>query len=273
MKLAVQELVIRAPIDDVFAMLVDPELFVLWMADAATRELRQLTARRTALVRDRTAVRHRIHSTLAGELVAVPFAKLFDKLDWLKSVPLLSQPRAFVDSDLRLLESLDAEIAMLDKELAGQAWQDEKVKLLLTLPGVDYHVAMTLLGALGDISRFKDGDHAASYLGLAPSTHQSAGHCYHGPITKQGSSVLRWALVQAAHRAAISPQFQDYYQRQRERHGAGKAAVALARKLAVIAFYRWRQAEHAARPPAKVEKVRERSWAGAWSEDRPLRSD
>jgi hypothetical protein len=70
----------------------------------------------------------------------------------------------------------------------------------------------------------------------------------------------------------LSPRFQEFYQRQRERHGAGKATVALARKLAVITYYRWRQTLHAAGPP-KVEKVRERSCAGAWSEDRPYRSD
>src|SRR2546426_981085 len=79
-------------------------------------------------------------------------------------------------------------------------------------------------------------------------------------------------LGRAAHRAALSRRFQDFYQRQRARHGAGKATVALARKLAVIAYYRWRQALHAAGPP-KVEKVRECSWGSAWSDDRPLNSD
>ena len=58
----------------------------------------------------------------------------------------------------------------------------------MTLPGVSYVVAIGLLAALGDIHRFRDGDHAASYLGLAPITRQSGDHCYHGHITKAGNS-------------------------------------------------------------------------------------
>ncbi len=54
----------------------------------------------------------------------------------------------------------------LDEKLAGEAYADRRVQLLMTLPGVNYAVALGLLAALGDISRFRDGDHAASYLGL-----------------------------------------------------------------------------------------------------------
>jgi transposase len=172
----------------------------VWVPDDPTRQLRQLVARRTALVQDRTAVKNRIHSILAGQLIAVPTARLYDKngLAWLREIQLPQQARAFVDSDLRVLELLENEIALLEKELAAAAHKHDQAKLLMTLPGVDYTVAMTLLAALGDISRFADGDHAAGYLGLAPSTKQSAEHCYHGPITKHGNSHARWMLVEAA---------------------------------------------------------------------------
>ena len=53
---------------------------------------------------------------------------------------------------------------------------------------MNYVVALGLLSALGDVGRFRDGDHAASYLGLVPSTKQSGRNCYHGPITKAGSA-------------------------------------------------------------------------------------
>jgi transposase len=75
----------------------------------------------------------------------------------------------------------------------------------MTQPGVDYAVAETLLACLGDITRFHDCDHAASYLGLAPSVHQSANHCYYGPITKQGNGKGRWMLIQAAQHVAAHP--------------------------------------------------------------------
>jgi hypothetical protein len=77
----------------------------------------------------------------------------------------------------------------------------------------------------------------------------------------------------AAHRAALNPRFYGFYQRQRERHGASRAAVALARKLVVIVFYRWRHALHVQETLPRVEKVRERTSGGAWSEHRPSASD
>jgi transposase len=70
----------------------------------------------------------------------------------------------------------------------------------MTLPGVGPAGAQALYAALGDWKRFKDGAHAASYLGLTPSTRQSADHCYHGSITKAGNSLARWLLTQAADR-------------------------------------------------------------------------
>lgn len=68
----------------------------------------------------------------------------------------------------------------------------------MTIPGVDYCVALALVAALGDLSRFADGNHAASYLGLTPSVKQSANTCHYGPISKRGFSHARWLLTQAA---------------------------------------------------------------------------
>lgn len=90
---------------------------------------------------------------------------------------------------------------------------------------------------------------------------------------KAKASPVARALVQAAHRAALNPRFYGFYQRQRERHGASRAAVALARKLVVIIFHRWRHAWRVQEALPRVEKVRERTSAGAWSEHRPLASD
>lgn len=81
--------------------------------------------------------------------------------------------------------------------------------------------------------------HLVSYLGLAPSLYAAGERRWAGAITKQGSSLLRWAWVQAAHRAALSARFAGYYEQQARRHGRAKAAAALARKLATIGFYRW----------------------------------
>ena len=211
----------------------------VWVPNDQTRRLRELVARRTALVQDRTGVKNRIHSTLAGQLIAVPTARLYgrDGLQWLRQAQMGEQARRFIDSDLRILETLENEIALLDKELAQAAHRDNQAKLLMTLPGVDYTVAMTVLAALGDITRFQDGDHAAGYLGLAPSTKQSADHCYHGPITKHGNSHARWMLTEAAQHLDKHPgPLGVFFRRLLKKKNRNVAVVATARKLVTIAY-------------------------------------
>jgi hypothetical protein len=146
--------------------------------------------------------------------------------------------RLMLDSDLRLLRSVDEEIAQLDQVLAGKGYADPRVKLLMTLPGVDVTVAQTVVAALGQLDRFRDGAHAASYLGLTPRTKQSAERCYHGPITKAGNGQARWMLVQAAQHARLHPgPLGVFFRRLAKKKNHNVAVVATARKLVVIAWH------------------------------------
>jgi transposase len=211
----------------------------VWQPDAPTQQLRHLTAVRSGLVGDRTRLKNRIQSLLAGLLVTPPVKVLFTKqgLAWLREVPLPEDARLTVDLHLRLLEAVERELAELEVKLMRLAYENERVKLLMTLPGVAHGVALTLLAALGDLSRFQDGDHAASYLGLVPSTRQSARRCYHGPITKAGCSQTRAMLTQAAQHAADHPgPIGAFFRRLRQRKSRNVAIVATARKLVTIAF-------------------------------------
>ena len=125
----------------------------------------------------------------------------------------------------------------LDGELARRGHASEAVKLLMTLPGVDVATAEAILAAWGDVSRFPDGDHAASYLGLVPSTKQSAAHCYHGPITKRGNSHARWMLIEAAQHLDKHPgPLGHFFRRLAKKKTRNVAVVAAARKLAMIAW-------------------------------------
>jgi transposase len=212
----------------------------VWEPDAATQELRRLASRRSSLVADRTAIKNRLHSVLAMRLIVPPVAALFSTkgLLWLRAVALDVEGRQIIDSDLRLLDQVQAEIAGLEPVLVGKAHADPRVHLLMTLPGVDYTVAQTVLAALGDIQRFRDGAHAASYLGLCPSTKQSATHCAHGPITKQGNGHARWMLVQAAQHVGKHPgPLGVFCRRLAKRKNHNVAVVATARKLVVIAWH------------------------------------
>lgn len=122
-------------------------------------------------------------------------------LAWLKTLSkdtIDADGLMMIESDLRLLEPVQLEIDKFDQRLADLAWEDERVKLLMTIPGVSIVVGPAVVAAFGDITRFKSGDAAASYLGLTPSTRQSATSVYHGPITKHGNSTARYMLIQAA---------------------------------------------------------------------------
>jgi transposase len=218
----------------------------VWEPDAGTQELRRLCSRRASLVADRTAIKNRLHAVLAMRLLVPPVDALFSSkgLAWLRGLELDSEGRLLLDSDLRLLEHVQAEIDGIEQLLIGKAHAEPRVKLLMTLPGVDYTVGQALLAALGDIGRFRDGDHAASYLGLAPSTRQSAEHCYHGPITKRGNGHARWMLVQAAQHLATHPgPLGVFFRRLAKRKNRNVAVVATARKLVVIAWHMLRRNE------------------------------
>lgn len=210
----------------------------VWQPDEATRRLRELTGRRSTLVGQRTMMRNRIHSVLAMRLVQEP-PRLFkaDGMAWLGTVELDHQARLLVDSDLRQLKFLQKEIDAFDAELARRGHASEHVKLLMTLPSVDVTTAEALLAAWGDVNRFSDGAHAASYLGLVPLTKQSAANCYHGPITKRGNSQARWMLVEAAQHLDKHPgPLGHFFRRLAKKKNRNVAVVAVARKLAMIGW-------------------------------------
>lgn len=212
----------------------------VWQPDETTQELRRLTAHRAGLVGDRTRLKNRLHAVLAQRLIQPPCADLFSAAgrDWLAELSLDAEGRFLLDSDLRLLGHVEAEIEQFDKLLAVKAYPSQPVKLLMTLPGVDVAVALALYAAWGDIGRFATADQAASYLGLVPSTRQSADHCYHGPITKAGRSQTRWMLVQAAHHVRNHPgPLGVFFRRLAKKKNYNVAVVSTARKLAVIGWH------------------------------------
>lgn len=212
----------------------------VWQPGPETQLLRRLTHRRAALVSDRTRLKNRLHSILHHCLIPLPKFDLFSKAGraWLRELVLPESEAAARDSDLRLLESTEEEIEKLEQNLVQDAWKDKRVRLLMSIPGVDYTVAQTCLAAIGDVSRFANAKKLTSYLGLNPSTRQSANHCVHGPITKQGNAHARWLLVQAAqhmgvYRGPLGQTMRNIIKRKNRK----VAVVACARKLAVLVWH------------------------------------
>jgi transposase len=212
----------------------------VWEPDETTQEMRRWTSRRASLVSDRITVKNRLHSVLAQRLIVLPAVDLFGTKGrlWLQQLEIDAEGRWLIDSDLGLLAGIEREIVAIDQLLAEKGYADVRVRLLMTLPGVSITVAQGLVAAWGDIDRFRDADHAASYLGLVPSTRQSADRCYHGPITKAGRSLSRWLLVQAAQCVRLHPgPLGCFFRRLAKRKNHNVAVVATARKLAVIAWH------------------------------------
>ena len=134
------------------------------------------------------------------------------------------------------------------------------MKPLITIPGVDATVALSIVAAVGDFARFSSPAKLVSYLGLNPRVRQSgAHHPTHGRITKQGRAQARGMLVEAAFAAARVPgPLRAFYERVRARRGMQIAIVATARKLAVLCWYLIAKGEDYAfqRPSLTAKKLR-----------------
>jgi transposase len=148
---------------------------------------------------------------------------------------------------LWLLRSLQEQIAPLDRAVEEAAQQDSEARLLMSQPGVGPITALAFVLTIGDVSRFARGKQVASYLGLIPREHSSAGHQRLGTISKQGNRFLRMLLVEAAQSAIrYDAEFRREYQHRCHSKPKNVAKVAVARKLAVRLY--WMLRTHTARP-------------------------
>ena len=167
--------------------------------------------------------------------------------------------RLAIERHLREFDRLGEDLKVIERDLARSALADEGVKRLMTIPGVDMVVALAMKAAIGDVSRFDEPQKLVSYLGLNPSVRQSGpGPAYHGRITKQGRGHARGMLVEAAWAAARAPgPLRAFFLRVRARRGQHVAAVATARKLAVVIWHLLTKGESYAwaRPSLHAKKL------------------
>jgi transposase len=210
-----------------------------WKADRETQARRQQVRLRTTLVRQRTRLKNQVHAVLHQQGLRSPQSDLFGRRGrlWLRSVKLPAQARASVDTCLHMIDCYDAEIQKQNRQLSEKAKHDERVRWLTSIPGIGECSAMMLLAEIGQIERFASKEALCSYAGLVPRVRESAGKAARGGITRQGSSALRWILVEAAQVATrSSPAAKRYYERLLRKKHKHVARVALARKL-LIAVY------------------------------------
>lgn len=210
------------------------------------RDWRGLVRHRASLVRMGTEVKNRVHALLDKYDLKPEYSDLFGKggLRWLEGLRLEPVDQVILDTNLKLLKSLDEQTAAVTREIASVAVDEGRVRLLMTLPGIDYYSAVLILAEVGDVQRFSNAGRLASWAGMVPSLHQSGGRSYTDRITKRGSKWLRWILVQAAQKASTSdPRLGACYERVSRRRGHHKAVVAVAREMLTIIWHMLRNGE------------------------------
>ena len=210
-----------------------------WKADRETQARRQAVRLRATLVRQGTRLKNQVHAGLHQQGLRSPVTDLFGKRGrlWLAGVKLPAQARESVNVCLRLLDGYGEEIQKQNLQLSEKAKQDKRAGWLMTIPGIGEYSAMMLLAEIGEIARFQNKEALCSYAGLVPRVRESAGKAARSGITRQGSSWMRWIMVEAAQVATrCSPAAKRYYERLARQKHKHVARVALARKL-LIAVY------------------------------------
>lgn len=238
----------------------------------ADRDLRRLTRIREGYVNDMTREKNRIHNALesCGIKLSSVLSDIFGKAgqsilsgllegrtidDILKGVNLKRIKATaeeireaikgsldftqilLIRGSLEQMEAIQKRIDEICKEIKSRiAYRKEDLKIAMSIPGVGFTSASTLLAEIGDITDFKKPEQLAAWAGLVPSVYQSAGKLITGSITKHGSRHIRWILVQVARVIARgrNSKLKRFFLRVKSKKGSNVAVVALARKILCI---------------------------------------
>jgi transposase len=260
------------------------------------RDLRSITRARETLVNARSKVKNQIHQLLStcciklSSVISDSFGKsgryIIDRLlegktidQIISGIPskrvrkkeneLREAIRNGIDpvqvflikANLDVIDDINKKIKILEAEIAIKVKPfEEDLKIALSLPGVGFISAATIIAEMGDYRDFQSADKMAKYFGIVPSVYQSAGKLRNGKITKTGSKHMRRILVEVA--KAISKtkknsKLKRFFQRILARCGKKNiAAVALARKVLCILHHLLMNHENYQEPEVKKTKPR-----------------
>ncbi len=212
----------------------------VWVPPAHMRELRGLISYRNRLVKTATMIRNRLHSLLHRHNLPLPEDGLANQ-DWWEQQSISALEKLQIRQELALLAEIEKHKAELDNELGKMSvsgsWGAPATRLM-QLPGIGVVIAMTALGAIGDITRFESAGKLVGYAGLGAGVHDSGKEHREKKITKSGRKELRWALVEAAWRAVrMSPYWKKQFEALARRKHRNQAIAAIARKLLVAVWH------------------------------------
>jgi len=210
-----------------------------WIAPPVVRELRELVRHRAKLVALRSGLKASVHAVLAKQGLHIAVSDLFGVggRQLLAAAPLDGAFRGRVDSLCRIIDAIDFEIDALTKPVRSRLAGHQGFTAIQAIPGVGPVLAAIFVAEIGDAGRFAGPAQLASWAGLTPRHRESDTTIHRGRITKQGSNLVRWAAVEAAHSAGHTGWPATTKARIGERRGRNIATVAVARKLLTLVFY------------------------------------
>jgi len=219
------------------------------ICDQTSEEIRRMLRTRTILVRATVKLKNQIHGMMLGYGIETKGAQLQSKKKRQELFRDLADhgyskfTASSLEVTLGILDDLDKQIKVVEKQLAEMVAQNEDVPLLMTVPGIGIIGATTIAAYMKDIGRFGgDFRRFAAYMGIVPGVHNSNETVHLGKITKRGPVELRTAFVQVALGMVRMPRvtaqwrlLKDYRLMKTDK-GSGRAIIALTRKVARIVF-------------------------------------
>ncbi len=215
----------------------------IWVPSWENRDLRQLLWHRHRMVQARTRIMNQLQAVALNEGLRSK-RRLWrehgrEQLESFRLAPWASRRRQDL---LELLDRLNPTIAELSQAIEQEAEKFPEARWLMTHPGVGPLTALAFVLIIGRADRFQCGKQIASYLGLVPLEDSSGNRRRLGHITKQGSSILRFLMVEAAQVTVRSlPEWRSKYFHLMMRRGRKIAKVAMARRLAICLYWMWRK--------------------------------
>ena len=233
----------RQDAQHILSLMLKDDFPQIWVPSWENRDLRQLLWHRHRMVQARTRIMNQLQAVALNEGLRCK-KRLWraggrQQLESFRLAP--SASRRGHDL-LELLDRLNPMIAELSQAIEQEAEKHPEAQRVMTHPGVGALTALAFVLILGNPERFSRGKQVASYLGLVPLEKSSGNRRRLGHITKQGSSMLRFLLVEAAQVTVRSlPEWRSRYLHLMLRRGRKTAKVAMARRLAIRLYWMWRQ--------------------------------
>jgi len=234
----------RLDVERLLTLLIADIVPEVWVPPHHVRDLRSLISHRWRLHKQIAMTKNRLQSFIHRFNLIPPEGKLFseENRSWWQDQDFSSIVRIQIEQDLLILEHLTAHKEAIHQELAclsnRKPWAEDMV-FLMQIPGMGVVLSMTVLSAIGDISRFEHPKNLVGYAGLGAGVHDSGKKHQGKGITKAGRKELRWAMVEAAWSAVgSSPYWKSQYEnlKNRSKH-SNEAIVAVARKMLVAVWH------------------------------------